>query len=126
MYFNIIFLLEICNPNFTIPSLRLRTIAVDGMCSYGAGNTGSYTSTFFKKDIYDQAYNNPADRFDYTELLKQAKMQTYVLTDLFGTTCVPKSVFSEFLPGETLPTTDFLFVSPPSDPNPLTEPATTC
>ena len=90
------------------------------MCSYGAGNTGNYSSTFSKRDIIDQAYGNPAGHFNYTQLLNQAKMQTYVLTELFHETDIPKSLFSVFMPGEMLPTTGFLSASPPSDPNPTT------
>ena len=88
------------------------------MCSYGVGNTGSYTSSFSERDIRDQAFKNPAGKFKYMELLDQAKMQTYVLTELFDNTCIPKSVFSVFLPYTTLPTTDFLSAQPPTDPNP--------
>ena len=87
------------------------------MCSYGVGNTGSYARTFSKNDITDQVYNNPAGHFDCKQLLDQAKLQTYVITELFSATCVPKSVFSVFLPHDAFPTTDFLNAQKPTDPN---------
>ena len=99
-------------------SITFKSTATNGMCSYGVGNTGSYTSTFTKYDITDQVYNNPAGQFDCEQLLNQAKQQTYVITELFSSTsCIPKSVFSVFLPYETFPTTDFLRARKPSDPN---------
>ena len=110
--------------SFTLPSpitsitLKITAHATGGMCSYGVGNTGSYASTFSKRDIIDQACNNPAGQFDYTQLLNQAKTQTYIITELFSTTCIPKSVFSVFLPSKTFPTTDFLKTQPPTCPNP--------
>ena len=92
------------------------------MCSYGAGNTGSYNSTFFQRDIIDQAFGNPAGNFNYTQLLSQAKMQTYVLTELFQETDISESIFSVFMSDETLPTIAFLSAEPPTDPNPSTAP----
>ena len=94
-------------------------IVADGRCSLGVGNTvESYASTFSGLDIRDQPYNNPAGQFKYSQLLAQAKMQTHVLTELFDNTCVPKSVFSAFIPNTKLPTTDYLSAQPPTDPNP--------
>ena len=92
------------------------------MCSYGAGNTGTYNSTFFQRDIIDQAYGNPAGNFNYTQLLSQAKTQTYVLTELFNETDISESIFSVFVPDETLPTITFLSAEPPIDPSPSTAP----
>lgn len=128
---------EICDPDFSIPISNVATIiptlspfitpppvitinltAPNGMCSYGVGNTGNYDSSFSKIDIKDQAFGNPAGKFCYGQLLSQAKMQTYIITELFGSTCIPKSVFSVFLPYNTCPTTDFLNAQPPTDPNP--------
>ena len=93
-------------------SVTLRRTAANGMCSYGAGNTGTYNRTFFQRDIIDQAYGNPAGNFNYTQLLSQAKMQTYVLTELFNETDISESIFSVFMPDETLPTITFLSVMP--------------
>ena len=87
------------------------------MCSYGVGNVGKYNSTFAQRDVVDQAYDNPAGDYNYTELIDQAKHQTYVLTRLFNKTDIPESVFSVFLPNETFPTTDFLFIKPPVNRN---------
>ena len=95
------------------------------MCSYGAGNIGTYNRTFFQKDIIDQAYGNPAGKFNYAQLLSQAKMQTYVLTELFNETDISESIFSVFMPDEMLPTTTFLSAEPPIDPNPSTAPPAT-
>ena len=113
---------ELCSPDFSVQfsSITFKTTAANGMCSYGAGNTGNYSSTFRKRDIIDQAYGNPAGHFNYSQLLNLAKEQTYVLTELFHETDIPKSVFSVFMPGTTLPTTGFFSARPPSDPNPTT------
>lgn len=101
--------------------ITLKVISANGMCSYGVGNTGNYTSMFSKRDIKDQVYSNPAGQFDYIQLVNQAKMQTYVITELFDTssTCISKSLFSLFLPHKTFPTTDFLNAPPPVDSNPI-------
>ena len=96
----------------------MKIVSENGMCSYGVGNVGSYNNTFTRTDVLDQAYNNPAGYYNYTELIDQANTQTYVLTRLFDKTDIPESVFSVFLPDETLPTTNFLFVKPPTNPNP--------
>ena len=93
------------------------------MCSYGVCNVGHYNSTFEKKDIADQCFN-PAGQFDYDQLISQAKNQTYVLTELFSTTDIPQSIFSVFLPKETLPTTKFLGAPAPTKPTII--PTTTC
>ena len=113
---------ELCSPDFSVQfsGITFKTTAANGMCSYGAGNTGNYSSTFKKKDIIDQAYGNPAGHFNYNQLLNQAKEQTYVLTELFRETDIHKSVFSVFMPGTTLPTTEFWSALPPSNPNPTT------
>ncbi|XP_065903024.1 uncharacterized protein [Dysidea avara] len=111
---------ELCSPNFSIPvsTFEMKIVSENGMCSYGVGNVGSYNNTFTRTDVLDQAYNNPAGYYNYTELIDQANTQTYVLTRLFDKTDIPESVFSVFLPDETLPTTNFLFVKPPTNPNP--------
>ena len=93
------------------------------MCSYGVCNVGHYNDTFTKKDVADQCFN-PAGQFDHDQLINQAKNQTYVLTELFSTTEIPKTVFSLFLPGETLPTTEFL--KAPAPAKPTINPTTTC
>ena len=98
----------------------IKLVAENGMCSYGVGNVGTYNSTFTKRNVIDQAYDNPAGYYNYTELISQAKGQTYVLTRLLGNTDISESVFLVFLPNETLPTTDFLSAPPPADPNPPT------
>jgi len=86
------------------------------MCSYGVGNVGTYNSTFTQRDVMDQAYDNPSGYYNYTELIDQAKNQTYVITDLFNNTDIPKSVFSVFLPYEAFPSTEFLSLPPPVNP----------
>ena len=93
------------------------------MCSYGVCNVGHYNDTFTKQDVADQNFN-PAGQFDHDQLINQAKNQTYVLTELFSTTEIPKSVFSLFLPGETFPTTEFL--ESPAPAKPTINPTTTC
>ena len=98
-------------------TLQIRVTAPNGMCSYGVGNVGTYTSNFTGRDIHDQAYENPAGEFDYTTLVDQAMDQTYVLTELFTDNNVPQAVFSTFLPNEMLPTTQFLTEEAPEDPN---------
>ena len=130
-----LFLIDLCHPDFSrtvsitdsevipatllmfIQSITFKSTTTNGMCSYGVGNTGSYARTFSKNDINDQVYNNPAGQFDCKQLLDQAKLQTYVITELFSATCVPKSVFSVFLPYDAFPTTDFLNAQKPTDPN---------
>jgi len=81
---------------------------------------GTYNSTFTQRDVVDQAYDNPAGDYNYTELIDQAKGQTYVMTNLFSSTDIPKSVFSKFLPYEAFPSTEFLSLPPPVNPNPTT------
>jgi len=106
-----------------VSDIEIKLTAENGMCSYGVGNVGTYNSIFIQRDVVDQAYDNPAGYYNYTELIDQAKDQTYVLTRLFNKTDIPESVFSVFLPNETLPTTDFLFVKAPVNRNlPLTLP----
>ena len=90
--------------------------AADGMCSYGIGNVGTYNSDFTSTDIASQVFNNPAGRYDYGQLIGQAMNQTYIVTDLFENLDDPSSLFSTFLPGETLPTTEFLSAPPPAEP----------
>ena len=85
------------------------------MCSYGAGNVGTYNSTFEQEDITAQAFNNPAGRYNYTQLLNQARSQTYVITELFNNSDISPTVFNIFLPNEAIPTTDFLSVTVPID-----------
>ena len=86
------------------------------MCSYGIGNVGTYDSSFTSTDIADQAFNNPAGRYDYGQLLGQAMNQTYIVNDLFENSDIPESLFSTFLPAETMPTTEFLSAPPPTAP----------
>ena len=94
------------------------------MCSYGLCNVGYYNDTFKSKTyVADQCFN-PAGQFDHDHLINQAKNQTYALTELFSTTEIPKSLFSLFLPGEILPTTDFL--KAPAPTKPTINPTTTC
>ena len=114
-----------CSPDFSVKFLGFEfpVTEVNGMCSYGVCNVGHYNNTYMKKDVADQCFN-PAGQFNYDQLINQAKNQTYVLTELFSTTEIPKSVFSTFLPGETLPTTKFL--EAPAPPKPTVNPITTC
>ena len=114
-----------CSPDFIVEFLGLKfpVTQANGMCSYGVCNVGYYNSTFEKKDIADQCFN-PAGQFDYDQLINQAKNQTYVITELFSTTEIPKSVFSVYLPKETFPTTKFLYAPAPSKPTII--PSTTC
>ena len=113
---------QFCDPSYTIEvpgySNPIPITAPNGMCSYGIGNVGTYTSIFTSTDIVDQVFDNPAGRFDYDELIEQAMDQTYVLTDLFDNNPdLPMSLFSIFLPNTTMPTTDFLSDPAPTDPN---------
>lgn len=87
------------------------------MCSFGVGNVGTYNSTFTERDIAAQVFNNPAGQYNYTQLLSQAKNQTYVITELFGNSNISPSVFTTFLPNETFPTTDFLSAPAPIHPS---------
>jgi len=116
---------EFCSPDFVINFLELqfRVTTTNGMCSFGVCNVGHYNTTFTKKDVADQRFN-PAGQFNYSQLIDQAKNQTYVLTELFGNTQIPKSMFSVFLPNKALPTTDFL--SAPAPKKPKISPTTTC
>ena len=106
-----------CNPTFSIEysGLSLQITAENGMCSYGVGNVGTYNSTFVREDIAVQTFNNPAGRFNYTQLLDQARNQTYIITELFNNSDIPNSIFNIFLPDEPYPTTDFLSVTVPID-----------
>ena len=112
---------EFCDPNYTIEvpgySDPVHITAPNGMCSYGIGNVGTYNSIFTSTDIIDQVFGNPAGRYDYDELIEQAVHQIYVITDLFYTSNLPKSLFSIFLPNTTISTTDFLSDPAPVDPN---------
>ena len=114
-----------CSPDFSVDFLgsKFQVTEFNGMCSYGLCNVGYYNNTFEKQDVADQCFN-PAGQFDHDQLINQAKNQTYVLTELFSTTEIPKSLFSLFLPGETLPTTEFL--KAPAPAKPTIKPATTC
>ena len=109
---------KFCGPEFTVPvsGLEFKITSENGMCSFGVGNVGTYNSTFTKRNVIDQAYDNPAGFFNYTELIDQAKSQTYVIIDLFSNTEIPRSVFSVFLPNEVFPTIDFLSAPPPVNP----------
>ena len=85
------------------------------MCSYGVGNIGTYNNIFTLEDIGIQTLNNPAGRFNYTQLLNQARNQTYVITELFSSSDISPTLFNVFLPNEEIPTTDFLSVTVPID-----------
>jgi len=110
---------KFCDPNFSVKviTFTIKMTAANGMCSFGAGNVGTYNSTFTKKDIPAQVFNNPAGQFNYTQLLSQAKTQTYVITELFNSSNISPSVFTTFLPNETFPTTDFLSAPAPIHPS---------
>lgn len=114
-----------CSPDFSVEffGLQFQVTEANGRCSYGVCNVGHYNETYKKQDVVDQCFN-PAGQFNYDQLINQAKNQTYVLTKLFSTTEIPKSVFSVFLPGETLPTTKFLEAPAPVKPTVNTN--TTC
>ena len=85
------------------------------MCSYGVGNVGTYNSSFTGVDINEQAFNNPAGRYNYSELVAQAMNQTYVISELFDNSGVPQSLFFTFLPNDTMPNTSFLFTPTPTE-----------
>ena len=106
-----------CSPDFSVKcyGFEFPVIEANGTCSYGVCNVGHYNDTYKKQDVADQCFN-PAGQFNYDQLINQAKNQTYVLMELFSTTEIPKSVFSTFLPGETLPTTNFLEAPAPVKP----------
>ena len=108
----------LCDPSFSRRLLHytFKTTAANGMCSFGLGNVGSYNSTFTEEDIAYQAFNNPAGQYNYTQLLDEAEMQTYIITELFNDPDISSSVFNVFLPDETIPTTDFLAAPAPDDP----------
>ena len=95
------------------------------MCSYGVGNTGTYISTFTQEDIGVQTLNNPAGQFNYTQLLNQARNQTYVITELFSNSDISPTLFNVFLPNEEIPNTDFLSVTVPIDLSTVTTTTTT-
>ena len=85
------------------------------MCSYGVGNIGTYNNIFTLEDIGVQTLNNPAGRFNYTQLLNQARSQTYIITELFSNSDISPTLFNVFLPNEEIPMTDFLSVTMPID-----------
>ena len=103
-----------CSPNFSVPisNFEFKITAENGNCSYGIDNVGTYNSTFNKKDVVDQVNENPAGHFNYTQLIDEAKNHTYVVTEVFEDGEIPESMFSMFLPEETLPTTTFQDVPP--------------
>ena len=84
------------------------------MCSYGVGNVGTYNNTFVHEDIAAQPFN-PAGEYNYTQLLNQARNQTYIITELFSNLDISPMMFSLFLPNEAIPTTDFLSITVPTD-----------
>ena len=106
---------KFCNPTFSIEysGITLQVTTENGMCSYGAGNVGTYNSTFVQEDIAVQTYNNPAGRYNYTQLLNQARSQTYIITELFNNSDISSTIFNIFLPNEAIPTTAFLSVTVP-------------
>ena len=108
----------LCDPTFSMMvfAYTFKTTAANGMCSYGPGNVGTYNSTFTEEDIAYQAFNNPAGQYNYSQLLNQAKMQTYIITELFNNSGISSSMFNIFLPDEMIPTTDFLTAPAPGDP----------
>lgn len=108
---------KFCNPTFSIEysGLTFQTTAENGMCSYGAGNAGTYNSTFVQEDIATQTLNNPAGQYNYTQLLNQARSQTYIITELFSNSDISPTMFNIFLPDEAIPTTDFLSITEPID-----------
>ena len=118
---------QFCSPDFTIEvsGFSVPITAPNGMCSYGIGNVGTYDSSFTSTDIADQAFNNPAGRYDYEQLLGQAMNQTFIVTDLFENSDIPAPLFSTFLPNEPMPSTEFLSASAPTaPPTVLTDPTT--
>ena len=82
--------------HFTAPisvlGFKLHVTEANGMCSYGVCNVGHYNNIFEKRDVADQRFN-PVGQYDYNQLINQAKNQTCILTELFGTTDIPKSIF---------------------------------
>lgn len=117
---------------FCDPSVRVSTFALtfsmtapNGMCSYGVGNVGTYNSSFAITDISKQVFKNPAGQYNYTQLIDQAVNQIYVITDLFNNSNIPDSLFSAFLPDDTMPTTAFLHAPAPSKSTTDTSPSTT-
>ena len=94
------------------------------MCSYGIGNVGTYDSSFTSTEIADQAFNNPAGRYNYEQLLEQAMGQSYIVTDLFESPNISETLYFTFLPNETVPTTEFLLASPPTAPPTVAPPPT--
>jgi len=94
------------------------------MCSYGVHNIGRYVSKFTGRDIRDQVFDNPAGRFDYDQLISQARNQTYIVNELMtelmmssATAETAQAIFSTYLPDEILPTTDFLTEPAPDGPS---------
>ena len=108
---------KFCNPTFSIEysGITLQVTTENGMCSYGTGNVGTYNSTFVREDIAVQTFNNPAGRYNYTQLLNQARSQTYIITELFTNSDISSTMFNIFLPNEAIPTTDFLSITVPID-----------
>ena len=108
---------KFCSPTFGIQysGITLKITADNGMCSYGVGNVGTYNSTFMQEDIAAQAFNNPAGQYNYTQLLNQARSQTYIITELFSNSDISPTMFNIFLPNEAIPSTDFLTVTVPID-----------
>ena len=124
-YFYSVFLLytytakeTLCDPTFSqqFLSFTFKTTSANGNCSFGLGNVGTYNSTFMEEDIAYQAFNNPAGQYNYTQLLNQAEMQTYIITELFNDPDISPSMFNIFLPNEAIPTTDFLSAPAPDGP----------
>ena len=106
----------LCDPNFSIKylSFTFKTTAANGVCSFGVENVGTYNSTFMQEDIAAQAFTNPAGQYNYSQLLNQAKTQTYVITELFDDYHISPSIFNIFLSNEMIPSTDFLSAVDPS------------
>lgn len=111
---------KFCDPSFSLASgiyEKIKSTSANGECSFGVGSVGTYNSTFTKQDIAAQTFNNPAGQFNYTQLLNQAKDQTYMITELFDNWHISPSLFTIFLPNETIPTTDFLSAPAPNGPD---------
>ena len=82
-------------------------------CTIGVDNVSPYNSTFDCREITDQE-DNPAGTFNLTQLREQARLQTYVVTELLTNRSDIMMLYENVLPGRDIPNLDFFSEPKPS------------
>lgn len=82
-------------------------------CTIGVDNISPYNSTFDCREITDQE-DNPAGTFNLTQLREQARLHTYVVTELLTNRSDIVMLYENVLPGRDIPNLDFFNEPTPS------------